>query len=552
MRGAVVKRVMIIVLRRLGLLPVALTSKRLVQRTTGHLRRRIRLARFRLQANAPPGSEVLFVADWPATGVRTDDLDVVEERHRNLETVRCIMSDAGLAHFVSHAVTNGRTRVGVFGAADQVLHALEQSYGDFAVSVERGGKIVRARDRVAASSLKSRVQESDLLVVHRPVLFGSQMTPIDGSGVGCEIEIWERHEELSQVFVTACVNPVSREMRLTEEPEGLVEIAEFAWLGDAWRPPFEIDLVYTWVDGADPAWRERRQRYEPRAAASDGTGDERFESFDELRYSLRSVREHAPFFRHIYLVTDQQRPTWLRDDAGIHVIDHAEIFSDPSVLPVFNSHAIESQLHHISGLSEHYVYMNDDVFFGRNCGWTNLFTVGGISRFAESRARIPVHPAADAPSVDHSGSNTRQLLHQLVGYAPSRKMQHTPHSQLRSIHEELEARIPDVYQRVARHRFRSVHDISLAALLHHRYAEATGRALPSRYNYDYLNLARTDLEASLQTLQLRRPMMFCLNDGLLPSDRRREVTELLRRTLEAMFPVPAPWEFTPPSGETHR
>ena len=35
------------------------------------------------------------------------------------------------------------------------------------------------------------------------------------------------------------------------------------------------------------------------------------------------------------------------------------------VLPTHNSHAVESQLHHIPGIAEHFLYSNDDMFFGR-------------------------------------------------------------------------------------------------------------------------------------------------------------------------------------------
>ena len=40
----------------------------------------------------------------------------------------------------------------------------------------------------------------------------------------------------------------------------------------------------------------------------------RFASRDELRYSLRSLQAYAPWVRHVWLVTDQQRPRWLADD----------------------------------------------------------------------------------------------------------------------------------------------------------------------------------------------------------------------------------------------
>ena len=50
------------------------------------------------------------------------------------------------------------------------------------------------------------------------------------------------------------------------------------------------------------------------------------------------------------------------------MVTHQEIFPKPldKHLRTFNSIAIEANLHHIPGLSEYFVYMNDDVFFGRS------------------------------------------------------------------------------------------------------------------------------------------------------------------------------------------
>src|SRR5690606_33795440 len=104
----------------------------------------------------------------------------------------------------------------------------------------------------------------------------------------------------------------------------------------------EVDAVYTWVDSSDPEWRRQHAQFS-RAADSPLTSannPERFLDRDELRYSLRSLWMYAPFVRHVYLVTSGQVPGWLDTTCDrITVVTHDEIFPDPSVLPVFNSHA---------------------------------------------------------------------------------------------------------------------------------------------------------------------------------------------------------------------
>src|SRR5699024_11717490 len=127
-----------------------------------------------------------------------------------------------------------------------------------------------------------------------------------------------------------------------------------------------VDIVYTWVDGDDPDRRQRKRAVE--AALEHGTVNEtatipsRVTSRDELKYSLRSVEAYASWVNHIFIVTDGRVPAWLdTENPKITVVDHREIFTDSDALPVCNAHAIESQLHHIPGLSERYVYLNDDI-----------------------------------------------------------------------------------------------------------------------------------------------------------------------------------------------
>ncbi|KFW09720.1 N-acetylglucosamine-1-phosphotransferase subunits alpha/beta, partial [Eurypyga helias] len=99
----------------------------------------------------------------------------------------------------------------------------------------------------------------------------------------------------------------------------------------------------------------------------------RFEDNEELRYSLRSIERHAPWVRHIFIVTNGQIPSWLNlDNPRITVVTHQEIFQNVSHLPTFSSPAIESHIHRISGLSQKFIYLNDDVMFGKDV-WPDDF-----------------------------------------------------------------------------------------------------------------------------------------------------------------------------------
>ena len=102
--------------------------------------------------------------------------------------------------------------------------------------------------------------------------------------------------------------------------------------------------------------------------AADANAENRFRQRNELMYSLRSVEKFAPFVRKIHVVVaDGQVPAFLNiSHPKIELVQHSQIFKDPSNLPTFNSLAIEANLLNIPGLSDYFLYFNDDIFLGHN------------------------------------------------------------------------------------------------------------------------------------------------------------------------------------------
>lgn len=309
---------------------------------------------------------------------------------------------------------------------------------------------------------------------------------------------------------------------------------------------FPIDLVYTWVDGTDPAWRARmvtaRERLDlpvPESALHDA----RFLSLDELRYSIRSAVAFAPWFRRIYLVTDHQVPPWLdASDPRIVVVSHEEIWSDRTQLPVFNSHAIESRLHHIPGLAEHYVYLNDDVFFGRMTYPHAFFSPGGLIRFFASPTRIGLGDRAlDEPAGSTAAKNDRRILLGATGAIQTQRLKHTAHPQRRSVALELEERFEDVYRRTAGSVFRSPLDISPIAL-QTWYAYRTGRAMPGSARYAYVGVSSREQLHRLDELRGGTFSMFCLNQSEEETVEQAVMTRALGAFLEEYYPFRSKFE----------
>ena len=137
-----------------------------------------------------------------------------------------------------------------------------------------------------------------------------------------------------------------------------------------------IDLVFTYVDGTDPAHAARLAQC--RGALACGTDESVFPSIrpswyrhvNEITYSVRSAVRFLPWLRKIFIVTDGQLPPVDSDlllSGKVQIVDHGAIIP-ARYRPVFDSTIIESFLHRIEGLSEVFLYNNDDMMFGRPLG----------------------------------------------------------------------------------------------------------------------------------------------------------------------------------------
>lgn len=306
---------------------------------------------------------------------------------------------------------------------------------------------------------------------------------------------------------------------------------------------YVIDLVYTWVDGSDKEWLGEKHKYmkldKPKSIRSfEGI---RYKDLYELKHSLRSVQRFVPFFRKIFIVTNGQIPKWLKlDHPKIQIVRHVDIFNSEDAekfLPTFNSIAIEANLHHIPDLSEYFVYLNDDVFFGRKMSKKNFIKPDGRTKVYMRDKLIPVLSGFKLNKYDFKeGLNYTQLyLNEVVGYKPSRLAhQHVGYCLRKSILFEIEH-----LMRKTGHwtdtltRFRQNKNIKLISFFYPHYCLEKGMAV----NDPKLISIKVSLKhyAEYSTILKTRPHMFCLN-GLTENDY------YLKWFYSKYFPKPSTFE----------
>ena len=449
--------------------------------------------------------------------------------------------------------TDSSGKVGVHAAdRERVLRALGR-LGDRGYWV-RIKKRLYDREFPVAGLDASKLAPFDVLSFFRPRRMNDSSWTIRAQ-FGCELEFWATEEIDGAMYLVAPrENAASKQLPLAD-----FDLVPTTWHGVTVPTPrvftermvddiaFPIDVVYTWVDGSDPRWLEKRARAEAEEKGlefhPEATMASRFADHEELRYSLRSLEYFAPWVRNIYLVTDDQVPAWLdTDHPKIKVVDHRDIFADPANLPTFNSNAIISSLHRIEGLSEHYIFMNDDFFLGRWVTPDRFFTPFGHARVSPANNRRPFGPARveEGPHFNLS-RNIREILRERFGITVSRAIKHTPYPQLRSVHQRMEEEFAPRYAATLSHRFRH-HDDIVADQLFHYYAQMTGSAVRAALRYNYFNIKDTADVRRLDLLQrVRDRDVFCLNDapaeGVEPMD-----DAVIAAFLERYFPVPSSFE----------
>jgi len=305
---------------------------------------------------------------------------------------------------------------------------------------------------------------------------------------------------------------------------------------------FPVDIVYTWVDGSDKNWLQKKnetlKKYSDFHKTDEVSGNERFFNRNELKYSLRSVSIFAPWVRKIFIITDNQFPDWLNlNHSKIEIVDHKEIFQGRRQLPCFNSHAIEARIHHIKDLSENFLYLNDDCFLGRKTNLQDFFLelnkpklfVGKIinNNVALNRKKI----LRDNPH-QNAVLNSRLLIYNKLNKIINVNLRHGIKALNKNSLIETEKKFKIELNNTIKNQFRDNSDIWIFALNAYDLL-ANNKNIPIylkpyRRNYikykfnfirkhrDYvfipLNLTTDRIESKLKAIENYSPLMFCIND----------------------------------------
>lgn len=123
----------------------------------------------------------------------------------------------------------------------------------------------------------------------------------------------------------------------------------------------DIDFIVTWLDSSDPEWQKEFRKYKEIPKTAD-TSKARYRDWDFFRYWFRAVETYAPWVHKVYLITNGKFPDWINPNHPKLVLVKHSDYIPKQFLPTFNSRTIEFYMNRIKGLSENFVYFNDDMY----------------------------------------------------------------------------------------------------------------------------------------------------------------------------------------------
>lgn len=163
----------------------------------------------------------------------------------------------------------------------------------------------------------------------------------------------------------------------------------------------KIDFVIPWVDGNDLQWKAEKVKY-LKSEENDSNSLNRYRDWGLMKYWFRSIEKFTPWVNKIHFLTWGHIPEFLDTlHPQIHIVRHEEFMPSDS-LPTFSSHALEMNIHRISGLAERFVYLNDDTFILREMPETKFFKNGLPCTYG---AEVPIELVGNIGIWQHAAVN---------------------------------------------------------------------------------------------------------------------------------------------------
>lgn len=326
-----------------------------------------------------------------------------------------------------------------------------------------------------------------------------------------------------------------------------------------------IDIVIPWVDPSDPEWQANKKKYSSQITDEDDDREIRYRDWENLQYVFRSIEKYSPWINKVHFITCGHLPNWLNVNASkLHVVRH-EDYIPKEYLPIFSSHVIELNMHRIKGLSEKFIYFNDDIFLLKMTKPEDFFqnnipcdvnipnlvlpnfstfapivfnTVAYINKHFSKRKQMIKDPGKFFnPKYGFAGMCMTLFFSYWRGFTGFLN-HHLAVSYLKSTFEEVWREEPEILKKTCSHRFRDNSDVN--QYIFRFWQLASGNFVPSTLKGKYF-LISSNNDKILSYINNSKGKMICINDAEFEGDFEL-VKNQINSALNKKFPEKSSFE----------
>lgn len=283
-----------------------------------------------------------------------------------------------------------------------------------------------------------------------------------------------------------------------------------------------MDIIITYVNGADPNWQRSYSEHTNKPVIA-----KRFRDWGTLKYLLRAIEKNIPFIRNVYLVVSSpsQIPSWASSE--LKIITHDMIIPS-DYLPTFNSTCIEMFLHRIPGLSEEYIYFNDDIFPVLPCSETDFFREGKtVLKFHHCLFR-------DGQFRKHT-FNSDRMARKALGIKPGPcylRPKHSATTMLRSVCEEAFRKSEsEILSRISK--IREDYNVNQYYFLDYQFL--SGKTISTSLSKKHFSLTLASEQNIRSFFENPDSKLVCINDTNVSSEKAEAIISMLGEVLGQIF-----------------
>lgn len=298
---------------------------------------------------------------------------------------------------------------------------------------------------------------------------------------------------------------------------------------------FDVDLVVPFVDNNESVWRKVFYKYCNKTKQYDRMGSiegPRFDNPGLFEYCLRCIDKFMPWIRKIHLIVSniEQVPEYINKEKT-HIVLHKDIIPE-KYLPTFNSSMIEMFITNIEGLSEHFIYINDDMYALSPLLKEDFFTDDGKIKMNFSKKNI----------LDNDNQFRRMCLNGFQHIAKALNYEVDEHIFLKPSHSftpMIKSHCIDCLNKIKEFVYSNINpfrtEFDHNQYIYSSYEKITNNSVDSNIKFSYIDL-NLDIEFIINKLTSNKYQIICINDTEIKNRSRLQI-DTIKNTFKKILEI---------------